>query len=134
MLYTAENLWKEINQYRGKKEDREQKLWNFALRNLGAKWNGKANDTASCDVQIVWRSYEPLASIVFPQIVFCRRCCTAAHSSEYYIVHLNCPHQNLARKAELLKAMNGWFLLDNWKDLVNSKLDGNSWLMSIYNT
>lgn len=130
--YTAENLWNAV--HHGRRGDREQKLLNHALQNLGVRWNGTLNDTAPCDMQTAWRSYEPVASIVFPQNVFCRRCCTAEHSSEYYLVHLNCPHQDLSRKAEQLKAMNSWFLLDDWKDSVNSMLEGDSWLMSIYTT
>lgn len=136
MIFLTENLWREIHQYRGRKEDREQKLWNFALQNLGVKWNGtsKSNGTDLCDMQTPWQSFEPLASIVFPQIVFCRRCCTEEHSSEYYLVHLNCAHSRLTRKSEKLREMNSWFLVHDWKDSVNSTLDGNSWLMSIYNT
>ena len=101
------------------------------MRDLGVRWNGT---TSPCDMQTGWQSYEPVASIVFPQSAFCRQCCKGEHSSEYYLVHLNCPHKNLSRKAQQLKGMNSWFLLDDWMDSVNSTLEGNLWLISIFNT
>ena len=104
------------------------------MRDLGVIWNGTLNDTDPCDMLTGWQSYEPVASIVFPQSVFCRQCCTPEHSSEYYLIHLNCPHKLLSRKAQQLKVMKSWFLLDDWMDSVNSTLEGNSWLMSIYIT
>ena len=131
-FYTAENLWKAI--HRGNKEDGEQRLWNYAMQDLGVRWNVTTNSTDLCDIQTGWQSYEPVASIVFPQSTFCQRCCPAEHSNEYYLIHLNCPHKYLSRKAQQLKERNSWFLLDDWKGSVDSTVEGNSWLMSIYNT
>lgn len=135
LLYTPENLWRAIHEYRGRKDDREQQLWNIALRNLGIRWSGTLNGTAPyCNTRTTWRIYEPVTIIAFPQSVFCRRCCTAEHSGEYYLIHLNCPHKQLSRKVQQIKELNGWFLLDDWKGSVNSAQKGDSWLMSIYNT
>ena len=130
--YTAENLWKAI--HHGNKKDGEQFLWNHAMQNLGIQWNVTTSVSELCEVQTGWQSYGRLASIVFPQNVFCRKCCTAEHTSEYYLIHLNAIHGMIALKIQKLKEMGSWFLLDHWKDSVNSPLEGNSWLMSIYDT
>ena len=104
------------------------------MDNIGIKWNMTTKNKELCNLQTGWQSYGPLVSIVFSQSVFCRKCCTAERSSEYYLIHLNCPRKDLSRKVRQLKAKNSWFLLDNWKDSVNSTLEGNSWLISIYST
>ena len=129
-FYTVENLWEAI--HNGNKKDAEQELWNHAMDTLGVRWN-KTIDIKKCGLPTGWQSYEPLASIVFPQSVFCRQCCTAEHSSEYYLVHLKCRHK-LSLRVQKLKKMNIWFLRHDWKDSINSHLEGNSWLISIYST
>ena len=129
---TAENLWNAI--HHGRRRDSEQGLWNHAIRTLGMRWNVTTGSSELCDVQTGWKGYGPLASIVFPQTVFCRRCCTAEHTNEYYLIHHNARHLNVDLKHKKLKKINSWFLLDHWKGSVNSSLEGNSWLISIYNT
>lgn len=100
---------------------------------LGLTWNVTTNITELCEVKTGWQSYGPLASIIFPHIIFCRKCCKRNLVDKYYVVHRNGEHLHVSEKQQRLKDRKSWFLQDNWKDLASPSLEGNSWLVGIYN-
>ena len=128
--YTAENLWKAI--HHGNESDCEQFLWNHALKDLGLMWNVTTNISQLCEVKTGWQSYGPLASIVFPQNIFCRKCCKTSSLSRCYVVHRNGEHLDTTMKQKKLKKSKSWFLRDNWKNSGSSSQEGDSWINSIY--
>ena len=128
-MSTAENLWKAI--HRSTRDECEQSTWNHAMLDLGVVWNVTSNVSHLCSMQTGWESQGPLASVVFPQNIFCRKCCKSEFTKDYYLVHLNAKHSLLSLKRRRLQQMNSWFLRGNWRDSVNSSLVGYPWLASI---
>ena len=128
-LCTAEKLWENI--HRSKREECEQFIWNHAMKDLGLKWNVTTNTDDLCHVQTAWKSHGPLASIVFPQKIFCRKCCKKENTSRYYLLHLNAAHGMVSLKRQLLERMNSWFLRHRWSK-IKSPRKGSSWLTSVY--
>lgn len=130
-FYAAEKLWEKI--HRSKREECEQFIWNHAMKDLGLKWNVTTDTNDLCRVQTAWRSHGPLAVIVFPQEIFCRKCCKRENTSHYYLLHLNAAHGMVSLKRQVLERMNSWFLRHHWHKIKPSG-KGTSWLKSVYSS
>jgi len=128
----SEEIWKSI--HKSSRDECEQCLWNHALQDLGVRWNVTAYDKPLCKVRSEWQSSEPVASIVFPQTIFCRSCCKRSRVHAYYVVHPNNKHLDTSLKYQRLNKYKSWFLQGNWADLISSSRRGKSWLVSIYKT
>lgn len=123
----AENLWKYIHRTKYIRED-EQIMLNYALQRLGMRWRNTTDVENICSVRSPWRSYRPLNTVVFSQEHFCRGCCGDALEHNYYLLH---PVSDFEKKSDAIKGLHGWFLKDNWREMVSSPLEGKLWLKNV---
>ena len=123
----ADNLWRYVHKVPHRAE---QSTLNYALKDLGVRWNRTTTVENICHDQSGWQSYGPLNCMVFSQEDVCRGCCQKAKKHNYYILHL-VTKKNPVNKPHRLKNVHSWFLSDNWKELYNSSSTGNTWLRRV---